>query len=160
VISSRLGQKTVALESWQIDSALDQLVKEPTRMRLVDGQVKISTIDLVFAREINHIDVKVVPSEVSDHHLIIAEVQGPPKQHLRSLKKVVIDWRKFNSAQMSSEIKKSVDELCRDCDSVELQDKNLTIAMNKLVPKRVIHIRRETDILDYHIEALKKKETG
>jgi hypothetical protein len=45
----------------------------------------------------------------------------------------------------------SVEKLNRDITMT------ITMAMNKKIPKRVIHLRRETDMVKYEIEALKKK---
>ncbi len=68
----------------------------------------------------------------------------------------------FNCVKMKNILRETVDENCdSECANVELQDRNLTItltvAMNKLTPKRVVHIRRETSIINYHIKALEKE---
>jgi hypothetical protein len=44
-----------------------------------------------------------------------------------------------------------VEKLNRDITAV------ITIAMNKTIPKRVVHLRQETDMGNNEIEALKKK---
>jgi hypothetical protein len=45
--------------------------------------------------------------------------------------------------------------------NIEVMNRNLvsaiTVVMNKMIPKRVVHTRKSTDLVNYHIEAAKKR---
>lgn len=75
-------------------------------------------------------------------------------------KKVIIDWRNFDPVKMSAILQANLQEVAMDNSASKL-DRDLSIAismtMNEVIPKRVMHIRRDTDIVNYHIEAVKKK---
>jgi hypothetical protein len=90
---TRQCPKSKLLETWKIDAALDQLVSEPTQMRLVENTIQSSMIDLVFTREVEKIGVFVTPSEVSDHHLVIVRTPqaSKPSKALKVIKKTVKD---------------------------------------------------------------------
>jgi hypothetical protein len=151
--------KSRTLDLWQTDCGLDQLVNKNTRMRIVDGQVQESMIDLVFVKEIEP-TVKLLSSEASDHSLIIANVQRQVPMKICFKKKIVIDWRNFSECRMSVALNEALKDL-KMSESIYKMDRDISSciiqAMNKVIPKRVVHIRRATDIVNYHIEALKKK---
>lgn len=157
----RSDQKSRLLEIWQTECGLDQLVTNTTRMRYVDGNLQQSMIDLVFVKElVTRPTVKTTPSEVSDHHLIVTETSFPEDPSIKFQKQVIVDWRNFNPEIMCRDLKTNLSEI-RLSNSIDEMDRELTIAivmsMNKLIPKRVVHVRRDTDVINYHIEAVKKK---
>jgi hypothetical protein len=118
-------------------------------------------IDYVYVKETEDIDLTTSFNEVSDHDFITVSV---PAENIETKvffqKKIVIDWRRFSTPLMCSTMSEFLQEV-PVCQSARELDRELTIAiissMNRVIPKRVIHIRRDTDVVSYKIEALKKK---
>jgi hypothetical protein len=157
----RANQKSDSLIEWQLNHGLDQHVKEITRIRLVDQKLQKSMIDLVFSKEIDELSIEVKPSECSDHHLIAARfAMDILKQDVKFEKRIVVDWRRYTDEKMNAALLTNLREINIDA-SVEVLDRDVTTAllnaMNTVIPKRVIHLRRQTDMVNYSIEAMKKK---
>ncbi len=154
--------KAKLLEILQADYGLDQLVETVTRERLVLDQLQQSMIDLVYARDVPSARVAVVHSEASDHHLVTLMYETKSTQPIYFKKRVVIDWRR-NDAQKMSAFAAIALENSRVMTSEDpnVVNRDLTAAisesMNQTIPKRVIHTRRDTDVVSYELEALKKK---
>jgi hypothetical protein len=152
-------QKSDALIEWQCEHGLDQLVQTQTRVRLVESNIQSSMLDLVFSKEIDSVDIEVVPSEVSDHHLVKASFMASVmKQRVKFEKKIVVDWRKYSDTKMNNALRSHLSELNG---SPDIMDRDLTTSilavMNQVIPKRVVHLRRQTDMVNYSVEAMKKK---
>jgi hypothetical protein len=153
--------KSKRLYLWQIENGLDQHVSGVTRIREVSGSIQQSQIDQLFSKAIRVNQVDLHPSEVSDHLIVVSSFtsrhSAPPIFHE---KKIVIDWRNFNPNHMCNLIRDGLKDF-KDTDSVEVMNRNLvsaiTVAMNKIIPKRVVHTRRSSDLVNYHVEAIKKK---
>ncbi len=157
----RANLKTDSLIEWQFNHGLEQHVEETTRIRQVDQKLQKSMIDLVFSKEIEGLLIKVSPSECSDHHLIAASFAlDVLKQEVKFEKRIVVDWRRYTDENMNVALMKSLAEVSVDV-SVEVLDREITTAvltaMNVVIPKRVLHLRRQTDMINYSIEAMKKK---
>jgi hypothetical protein len=161
---TRPNAKTKALDIWRVDCGVDQCVKDVTRARLVSNQVQMSMIDHVYVRDTTP-TIAIHPSEVSDHHLIVCKVKMQPnssEQPIKFEKKTVIDWRKYNPKRLSDGLEAQVSEIMqRIYTSPDALNRDLESAvsesMNACMPKRTVHLRRETDITNYKVEALKKK---
>lgn len=156
---SRDCSKFKLLDIWQTDQALDQLVNEVTRIRAVDNTVQMSTIDLVFVGDVPGVEVQVKPTEVSDHHLVITQIPKPKSNAVKFEKKIIVDWRNYDQQKMNDLITTNLGT--EFSERIETCDRDITIAvvsaMNRVMPKRVIHLRRDNDVVNYHIEAAKKK---
>ena len=157
---SRPCPKSRSMEIWQTNYGLDQLVTTVTRERLVSGFLQQSMIDLVFQKDLDDISVNVKCSEASDHSIIIVRSPAPTKPKVKFKKEIITDWRNFNAEKMCDDLMESLNDLNHSNPS-DILDRDLSMAilasLNRLIPKRVVHIRRETDVVNYHIEAVKKK---
>jgi len=74
----------------------------------------------------------------------------------------VIDWRKYNSTTFRNILEKECSVVKWDeIKSIEVLNREIltcqSLAMNKLIPKRTVRLRRVSDISSYRVEALKKK---
>ncbi len=147
------------LEIWQTNCGVDQLVTENTRERLVMDNVQSSLIDHVYVREIS-VKVSQIHSEVSDHNVIVCNIAKPTVTKIMFKKKTIIDWRNYSDALMSEAIGRRLSEIeqsrCPERFNCELTIA-ISMAMNECIPKRTVHLRRDTDIVNYQVEALKKK---
>ncbi len=152
--------KSKLLDIWQTENGLTQLVTETTRMRLVDSEVQQSMIDLVFVGDIPETNVELCASEVSDHHLLIAKINQVTPPRIKFQKKTVIDWRNFDPLKMDNIITRELSDI-EFCERVDSFDRDLTIAistaLNVVIPKRTIHLRRDDNVVSYNLEAIKKK---
>ncbi len=152
--------KTKMLDLWQTECGLDQIINKITRARLVDGRLQESMIDLVFIKDLDCPEYEVLPSSVSDHHIIAVEHLSKLERPIKFKKMVIVDWRNFKTELMSENLKITLKDLALS-QSVDLFDRDLSMAilasMNNIIPKRVVHVRRDTDIVNYHMEAVKKK---
>jgi exonuclease III len=156
----RNDTKSKVLDLWQTDCGLEQHVKEFTRSRIVSDVLQTSLIDHVYSKELLIKDLKVLPSEVSDHSLVLVKVPLETPVPIKFQKVIVIDWRKFSEQRMNQVLIDCLDTLTPTA-SPDVFNRDLTVviteAMNKIIPKRVMHVRRDSDIHSYKIEALKKK---
>ena len=157
-ISSESSRTNAAI----CEHGLDQLVKGPTRIRTVAGSLQQSTIDLVFYRTTVQPSIEIEPSAVSDHHVIRVLVPTNECMKIKFDKHVVVDWRNFNETRMNNELREALKDVpLTITESLESIDRDLTIAiitaMNTVIPKRIVHTRRNTDVINYHIEAVRKK---
>lgn len=157
---SRIGPKSKLLETWQTDYGMEQLVNSNTRVRQVAGNLQQSMIDLVYEKDLENVLIDVLYSEVSDHGVIAARYPAPPKPPVMFKKRVIVDWRNFKPESMCQSLRCSLGGLSVN-DSPDIFDRDLSMAilssMNDVIPKRVVHVRRDTDVVNYHIEAVKKK---
>ncbi len=158
---SRENPRARRLELWQLDNGLDQLVRDTTRMRAVAGKLQQSLIDHIYVRDCAA-KVEAVPSCVSDHFIINVNLGTETLDDSVTFEKhVVTDWRNFNPEKFKNTVQRLLDNhgvfpvlpdpLNRELTTI------LTTAMNASIPKRVVHKRRGNDIINYHIEAVKKK---
>jgi len=152
--------KSRILNLWCAESGLTQLVNETTRTRVVDGTVQRSSLDLVFTNDCDRLKTDVLPAEVSDHDVIKISTNRELKGETINVKKVIMDWRHFND----EEFNRSLEKNCKDItfsDNVNILNRELicalTLSMNELLPLRVVHLRKHTDIDSVQIESLKKK---
>jgi hypothetical protein len=157
----RHDKKAKILDLWQTDCGLEQHVQEDTRTRLVGTTVQSSLIDHVYSKELVVSDLQSIPSEASDHNLIMLRVPSINCEKIKFQKVIVIDWRKFDRARMNAALQAHLETADLNIMSLDAFNRDLvtaiTQAMNDIIPKRVIHTRRDTDIHNYKIEALKKK---
>jgi hypothetical protein len=145
---------------WIAENSLDRLEFGQTRQRIVAGSLQTSAIDHVFVKDVPVQRVRAVSSEASDHSVLVVDLLLDKTPVIRTKKQVVIDWRKFNNDSMMTVLTEKTKDI--DCSaSFEIFNRELTTsitsAMNVAIPKRVVHTRRETDIVNYHVEALKKR---
>jgi len=125
---------------WQLTHGLDQHIESTMRDGLVSGVVQQSRIDLVFTKEVDDVATQVLPSEASDHHLVVVQFKCVKfKQEVKFEKRVLVDWRNYTDAKMNAELHKRLSEL--NCDhSPEILDRVLTMsildAMNKSHTKK------------------------
>ncbi len=157
---SKVCPKVRLLELWQTDNGLDQLIQNHTKAHLVGDQVQSSLLDLIFTN-IKDVSTKTVHSEASDHSLIVASIPSVNcHQEVRFQKKIVTDWRNFNPQYLSSIISHGLSDMNCSHD-INVLDRDISMcilaAMNRVIPQRVVHIRRGTDVVNYSIEAMKKK---
>lgn len=153
--------KSDILNKWQSEHGYQQLVNNITRERLVGSTVQRSRLDLIFTSDPGVAKSKIQPSECSDHHLVWVMYEDPGVL-IKQKKSIVIDWRKYSEEKLNAELEKEILKKSWDTytSSTELNrdlECAITVVMNKIIPKRVVHQRRQTDIKNYRIEALKKK---
>jgi len=155
--------KSKRIDQWQCEYGFAQLVKDITRERLVENTIQRSILDLVFVNDQELYSVRTVLSECSDHHLVIikAKYKKVPTE-INNQKQIATDWRRFNEEAL-------IEGLCLECEKINwdgLTNTNwvnrelttcITLVLNKLAPRRVVHQRRTTDIINCNVEALKKK---
>ena len=157
---SRQDKKSKLVELWQTDCGLEQLVTDITRTRDVNGLLQQSMIDLIFTKDLDNVTVSTVESEVSDHSLMIAKTEIKTDVKIKFQKQIIVDWRNFDHTKMSQDLKCNLEGVALG-NAIDRFDRDLSIAiltsMNEMIPKRVIHLRRDTDVVNYHIEAVKKK---
>ncbi len=157
---TRQDKKSKLVELWQTDCGLDQLVTDITRIREVNGSLQQSMIDLIFTKDLENVSVTPVNSEVSDHCLMVANTKIKADVKIKFHKQIIVDWRNFDPLKMCQDLKTNLEDVGHN-DSINRFDRDLSIAiltsMNEMIPKRVIHVRRDTDVVNYHIEAVKKK---
>ncbi len=153
--------KSRALDLWQIENGVDQHVHLNTRFRTVDGVLQQSLIDHVYTKGCDPKDIELIPSDVSDHVLVKTVFNSSrPLTKVFFKKQTVIDWRNFSEEKMSSTIEAMSSELVLHSDANAANRELTTIiteAMNKLIPKRIVHTRRPDDVVSYCVEALKKR---
>ncbi len=157
----KTSYKSKSLDIFQTDYGLDQLCGVITRERVVQGILQQSTLDLVFVKDVSDPKVKAVKSEASDHYVVATSFKDTPKIKIKFQKKVVLDWRNFSAVALNKKLEEKLDEYDDGSSSTEVLNRNMenaiSAAMNVAIPKRVVHLRRDSDIVSYKLEALKKK---
>jgi len=77
-------------------------------------------------------------------------------------KKTLNDWRRYSALKFKDELESECQKIkWTDMNNVDQINRELvictTLVMNKLTPRRVIHLRRPTDLKNYNLEAVKKR---
>jgi len=101
------------LEEWALTSGLTQLVKMPTRYRLVNTESGLtsesSLLDHLYANDETSVTVTQEGS-ISDHDIIKAEVKL--SLNLKKRKKLTIrDWRFYDKEEFQRNLKNSINEV-------------------------------------------------
>jgi len=152
-------RKANSLDLWSAEHGLAQLVKGKTRYRVVDGKLQESTLDLAFTNDPDVVKVKLRDTEASDHKLLVVTTKFDLCEVINS-KRIVTDWRNFTNEKFESVLRSRCDDIKMSDDINEYEREitcAITLAMNNVIPLRVVHIRRHTDLISTQISSLQKK---
>lgn len=145
---------------------LKQLVKKPTRHRIVNYQKgkseQESLLDHLYSN--NTTIVKNITNNImegSDHNIIGFELEQKHTGEKLNKKIITRDWKYYSKERLNDEImKQNLDELGNKKDINSLNsgiEQVLRNAIDKISPWKTIRIRNRNQIIDTEIEKIKNK---